>query len=95
MTLAEAKEQSLKRWRKILEDYPNVKMRWEQPDDEVYGNHGICDYVYDCKRCPLYPKYCGAFENKSIFWQICEKLEAKKPCKRLIQQMIKAIEEIK
>ena len=67
MTLLEAKKQSLMRWKRILADYPDVKLDTSyQPDRRVYGVCGFCMYTLgqDCEYvCPLYPNICTPTET--------------------------------
>lgn len=71
ITLEEAKEQSLKRWRKILSDYPDITVTsrgGSHPCTFTYGNCGFCEFftttnpidiTLSCKDCPLYSKVCA------------------------------------
>ena len=97
--LKEAKEQSLKRWKEMLDDYPNIKTHFGgQPDGDVYGSCGFCDmFRTDCIFCPLFPNICKPLiTDATLYWRICCKLASanKRGLKQMIQKMIREIEKV-
>ncbi len=99
MNREKAVKASIKRWEKILADYPDVGInRGGQPDVGIYGDCELCGKYQECKDCPLYPEYCyenrHSIDNLPIYWQICNKLGDKKPCKRLIKKMLNKLKSL-
>lgn len=97
LTLQEAKAKTLKRWRKILDDYPNIEIEiGGKPNDGVYGPCGFCQYYFYCADCLLRPEICNRFRDNSLFWNITEKLLSgnKRALKQMIQRMIREIEKV-
>lgn len=107
--LEEAKEQSLKRWRKILDDCPDIVIAFRgggQPCGLTYGLCGFCelyttDFAVNCPNCPLYPKVCSNYRlapdgTISLYWRIVSKLKDgdNRGLKQMIQKMIREIEKV-
>jgi hypothetical protein len=104
ITLHEAKELSLKRWRAIRADYKDIKTRGydlKQPNNKVYGDCGFCILHHNgarCTECELYPRICNDddFNSNALYWKIVRHITNHKPgIYALINQMIKAIKEVK
>jgi len=102
-TLEEAKEQSLRKWRKILDDYPRIIVTnrgSSQPCGLTYEHCGFCElYGYNCVYCPLFPKVCinlGLPGELSLYWRIVRKLgtDDNRGLKQMIQKMIREIERV-
>ncbi len=102
--LETAKDRSLKRWRKILADFPNINTQpGGHPAEDIYGDCSFCQkYITPCclcEWCPLFSnKICYHHEDEStLYWRIVDRLQAGKfdaKLKAMIEQMIKAIEEV-
>ncbi len=100
ITLKQAKRMSLKKWKAILGAYPSIKKMENIGAREC----GFCSrHLYEeCENCELYPKICyngGMSEigESSLYWRIINKLSRRdlKDLRIMIEQMIKAIEEVK
>ena len=104
-TLEEAKQLSLRKWRAIKADLPNIKTSiFYQPDDRIYGGCGLCSLYLDspgnkgCSQCGLKAKSvcCNWPDPEFLYWKICSSIEQEETKKlpTMVDQMIKAIEEL-
>jgi len=96
MEFNEAKEMSLAKWKRHLEEYPDIKVRWEGSGHPA-GECGFCLlYQTDCERCPLYPETCcnSGYDSDALYWRIVARIEAGhgRGFKTLIRRMIREIE---
>ncbi len=99
ISLKTAKARSLKKWKAIRKDLPYIRHSHGQPDEKVYGECGFCskfrtEEIDDCPNCPLSPKICFCVRIEALYWQICAALGGGKEVAPLIDQMIKAIEDV-
>ena len=103
MTFEEAKLIALDRWNRILNDYPEIEIHeGGQPRREKYSRCGFCqlyarvDDAPNCEKCALnIGNICENWDiGKSLYWQICRKLQdgKKRGLKPMIMRMIEAIE---
>ncbi len=94
ITLKTAKASSLKKWNKILSEFPNITYKTFEAEC------GFCKrYDYVCNNCELKTiNACGStYENPSLWGKINRRFEEGKQdakLQSLIKKMIKAIESV-
>ena len=100
MEFNEAKQVSLAKWKRHLEEYPNIETRYEGSYHPA-GKCGFCvryleTLANNCENCPLYPAVCQNHggDGRSLYHRIKAKLmlNDKRGLKSMIQRMVREIQ---